>query len=549
MKHSKLTKTARGSGRSWGGSPRKAKRQVYLREPPPVSLAWKPWFQAKFTTVAKSSDPALLTRLIYGTLWASSRGQEFPLASNQLEDFLDLGGGDKKRSRSVTPIIEQLSQALEQPYTPHSYALGLARNIQIPPDRAQQLLAEWQTFALPPEDPEASHPITGEKTRGTKFKNVLRLAKQAVRQAETAAQPEQPLHDILQHLNSRSVPEILTERTLEQIRRLEGERDQALAAPAGDQSKILGRYSYRLQALNGCLVSAMGGYIWHRASQDNYRIFARGQTLASISSEDRRAITLFQDGFVELDLASAHLAISHKLFGGQELETLLRGGQVWATLLAAAGMRPEDKDLLKPVVYAMLYGSSRLRQMSLLIRDPEGRHEVQAALDLAERKRQEGKEPGRTARYKTKIRAEIKAILKGPAKEALMAFRKLERHPAIQELLQGRRRLEEQLRGPGEVLDAFGRKQAISKKPSRTIAALASSYEKALLLPIYQAADKSTDFQVLLDQHDGCTLHFLRRDSKTRTDNILQRLQEAVEATAKELGIITKLEIKNKGSV
>lgn len=542
--------TCKPSPSKWPGTLREARRSVYLREPPPVSEEFFLWFGRTFPTIARSSDPALVTRLLYGAICKASNGEEFPLAYTILEPFLEADAetetGD--RSRSVLPIIEDLSTALGVPFNHHSIDLHLARCIQqLTRERATDLLTEWQRFALPPSDLNAVHPITKQKTAGTKYKSTVQRAKGQIQEAETKAERNTSLRRIVGHLH-HPLPKILMTRTEERILTVESERNEALQLIIDDnvRDKVWRTYSLRLRALHSCRSNACGGYIWSRRSE-NYRIFTKGDTLVTIHGEDRRAITRRSDGFVEYDLASAHLAIGNFLCGGPELTKLLQGKAVWPTLLKWIGYDPEDADdkrILKGCIYAMTYGSSNLRQWSLLLRDEDNREAITRNMDLAKRKRDQGQEPERARLFTDLVKSNVRTFLK-QEKAAQVAYKKLLSHPAIQELLVNRDRYSREILSAGGTYDAFGTFQRLGKNSSQTISTVMSSYEKWLLWPIYERAFSRRDFEVVLDQHDGLTIRFTRQDDEKRVNNLLSRLQQAVQERADKLGIFTHLEIKN----
>ena len=469
--------TCKQSTPKWPGSLREARRSVYLREPPPVSEGFFSWFQHTFPTIAQSSDPALVTRLVYGAIFQASKGKEFPLAYSLIEPFLKTDAENESggRSRSVLPIVEDLSTALGVPFNHHSIDLHLARCIQqLTRERATDLLTEWQRFTLPPSDPKAVHCITKEKTVGTKYKSTLQRAKGAVQEAETTAEQNTSLQPIVRHLH-HPLPKILLTRTEERISAVDAERNEALQLSTNDKvrEEVLRTYSLRLRTLHGCLANACGGYIWSRRSE-NYRLFTSGDTLVTIHGEDRRAITKRSDGFVEFDLASAHLAIGNYLFGGPQLTKLLEGKAVWSTLLKWIGYELEDKPVLKACIYAMTYGSGSVRQRGLLVRDAVNREKISRNLDLAKRKLEQGQEPERARRFTALVRSNVRTFLKD-AEEAQAAYNKLIQHPAVQELLVNRDRYSREILSAGGAKDAFDDFQRIFETPSRTIATLASN--------------------------------------------------------------------------
>lgn len=98
------------------------------------------------------------------------------------------------------------------------------------------------------------------------------------------------------------------------------------------------------------------------------------------------------------------------------------------------------------------------------------------------------------------------------------------------------------------MIDAFGRFVIIpqGRKVGTVMHAVATSWERLLIDVVYRRARKNRfgDFRVVLDQHDGVTIHFSRREPM-RNAAIIRNLQDEVRVAALKLGINTGLEVKN----
>ncbi len=360
----------------------------------------------------------------------------------------------------------------------------------------------------------------------------------------TRGESSEVIRFVLGHLNTRKMPPVVLDRLDSLIVKVEQEKAIMLdkAQTADQRRRVLDEYGLRQLRLLSCQLTRE--YVWRRASEesDNYRVFTTGQSLQNVSREDRWKVTRPEDGFVEVDLATAHLAIAQKLFGGRELRSLLERGEIWSELLGWIGYPEDAKPVLKEAIYAVVYGSSGLRQQTLLVRDTSARARLKQDMDHIQMALERAKKNRGLIQAAQGAKASILAELTRDHPGALVAHKTLTGHPAVSELVRERKKLEKTMCEEGGYADPFGVFHKQAKKISTTISAIASSYEKALLLPIYEAADKGTDFEVFLDQHDGLTLYFKRRD---RQRSIMKRLKEAVQKRADELGIITHLEVKN----
>ncbi len=89
-------------------------------------------------------------------------------------------------------------------------------------------------------------------------------------------------------------------------------------------------------------------------------------------------------------------------------------------------------------------------------------------------------------------------------------------------------------------IDCHSRRQG--DRPARShMANVLAAYEIALLLPCYEVAERSTDFTIVVQQHDGFSVKLRWGD---RSQQVLDRLNDAVAPVARMYGIVTRLVYK-----
>lgn len=130
---------------------------------------------------------------------------------------------------------------------------------------------------------------------------------------------------------------------------------------------------------------------------------------------------------------------------------------------------------------------------------------------------------------------------------------KLLNHPIIRELIEGRRRWYRVIERNGGIHDINIEWQAIEpitkdnpkgRGPHAVAATLIQSIEMELIRPVFEVveANPSLQVEVMLFQHDGCTVSFR---NKSRKEHALSLMRDAVAAKAKELGYETRLECED----
>lgn len=227
------------------------------------------------------------------------------------------------------------------------------------------------------------------------------------------------------------------------------------------------------------------------------RLFPLGDSLATLPSSIRRALL---GDWYELDLKSAQFAIAAKLWNIDLINDFLRsGGDVWPELIAYFDGQAE-KSFLKERVYQVINGGGKRSTMQ---------------------------------------------ILDWVVGEGAGAY--FFRHPFIAALWKGRAEAFKSIILDRGTLDAFGSRVELEwidgnrgRRPDlgSVVSQQAQSYELKLLLPVYELAETTDKFSVMLHQHDGLTVAI---PDKRREALWLSRIVGAVQAQADALGIHTRL--------
>lgn len=230
------------------------------------------------------------------------------------------------------------------------------------------------------------------------------------------------------------------------------------------------------------------------------RLFGQIPDLTRIKSSVRKALT---KGWWEADLKSAQLAIAAKVWDIPQIQTFLaEGGSIWANLMIGFdGDKDSVKAACKTALYSILYGG--------------GEKNVRAALeeDLVG----------------TGFDADT--FLQNPLIIALISRQK----EVMDEIMLDPK--DHTKKGvPINPLD----QTAITGKPHERMALLAQAYELLLIHEMYLVQKKySNVFTISLYQFDGVSINWIRPE---RRDAMIKKLNKAVAAKAKELGIHTALE-------
>ncbi|HEX8385159.1 MAG TPA: hypothetical protein VF576_03190 [Rubricoccaceae bacterium] len=294
-----------------------------------------------------------------------------------------------------------------------------------------------------------------------------------------------------------------------ELKRTKGETAAALEAREGEVREGV-RQAY-LATLRAIEDQHQPFYRFSRRGRTD-RVFAHNPSALSLPADVRRVL---YDGFVSLDLKSAHLFIAAALWGVDDVtETLTQEGySVWADLLGHLGLGhldpgsddfAEAKGALKRATYSVIYGM-------------EERAVVWTFTRAARR-------------------------LLGPG-----GGRRLTDHWLIRRLLDAR---DEKLAAlvPGAVLEtATGIRVAVGDDvdAKSAMATVAQSYEQALMAIVleyerdHHAEANPPTFHVALWIHDGCYV----RVSRSEREHV-KRLRERLERRAEELGVYGQFEVE-----
>lgn len=478
------------------------------------------------------TDP-FVRRLLYTVLVNSKKGRSTPLAKNFLGRF-QIKNPIDPNDRGHKWICEALSKALGVQYREYSNQHHIARSIQIDPEYAAQLLDEWHSFKIDPSDPSAINSATLEPTAGMSFDRIIRTSKRVVTQSVSQRFHDYPLPELLRDINHAKLPESLFDRF--KIVGADLEARQDAAATDVERRSLQRRLVYMREAER----NAKTGYIYEPAPPA-YRLYVREASLQGIDREDRRALTRQCDGYYELDLRNAHFAIVGALAESGEMNALLDAGSIWDQLLDWCGLDDGWREQLKAVVTSSLYGAGDARRLVMLEQDE--RKKVAHTLMLETFKAKTDSPRALSRQRYAQDQVEVTA-----EKHARATLARLMSHPAMVAMDKARKELERRIRSDDGMVDGFGRFVAIpqGRKIGTVMHAVATSWERLLIDVIYQRArrNKFGDFRVILDQHDGVTIHFSRRDPK-RSATVIKNLQEDVRAAALALGVNTSLEVKN----
>jgi hypothetical protein len=237
------------------------------------------------------------------------------------------------------------------------------------------------------------------------------------------------------------------------------------------------------------------------------RVFTSGYSLCTINKSLRRVL---QPDWIELDLASAQLAIVAHDWGLNEVgEFLQSGGSIWDSLYDFMGWaeyrwgvpKKGAKPALKKGLYSAVFGAGKERIRKLMFSEYVS-----------------------SAHY--------------PGFLVYSNFLdRIFEHPLIKELMRSRKEQLRQIKEEGGAEDVFGETIKLTSETNTrsVLAQLAQARELQLLLPALDLADAelnradskggSPRFWITLWQHDGFSI---RVRDKTRRASIVSKFQEAV---------------------
>lgn len=261
------------------------------------------------------------------------------------------------------------------------------------------------------------------------------------------------------------------------------------------------------------------------------RLFTSGSGLLQFPGPARFAVTSAA-GWIDLDLASAHLAVAAKILQIPELHELLASGvNVWEKMADDLNMEFTDdfKAACKVACYSILYGAKQSH--------------VQGQLTKA---------LGSKVDSKKLLNHPIVTVL---PKRGDMVAQQIVKDKGMEDCY-GRKHeiaidIDPIVEDKG-MENCYGRKQKNAtkitpmKQAYSILALCAQAYEMKLLTPALELTkDPGSKWHIMLFQHDGFTI--AARD-RNRTEDAVKKLQAAVNAEAEKLGIPTRLDVKKPKS-
>jgi hypothetical protein len=232
---------------------------------------------------------------------------------------------------------------------------------------------------------------------------------------------------------------------------------------------------------------------FYKPTSGSTRIYSFNENMLGLQRDVRKALT---SGWSECDLKSAQLAICAKIWDVPPVQKFLKDGHnIWDSLFEYFQFEKneETKRLFKTALYTVMYG-------------------------------------GRAKRIKNTL---------APLGED--ACSKFLTHPIIRAMWRARTEQLKLIRKNKGAMNYFGKSISTANfNPKSVLAQLAQAYELALLYPALELAKKDKRFQIVLWQHDGFSVHWLKKED---IENLKHNLKYVVEDKAEQLGIITKLEI------
>ena len=362
---------------------------------------------------------------------------------------------------------------------------GIARTISFPQDLAKKLKAELKLCAKNP----SKHKIESIKKMNSSLKDIL------------TEQANPLLKDYVDQLHKTHLDtHNLISNCNEQLLYL---RSFPITLSLASRILLIETIIKDLQS-DGVLYR-------HAKLSDNYRIYTPMQGL---KKEDREAIFNKEAGYFELDLSACHLNLI-------QMHCQLNIPNARDNIIKESGL---TKAQIKRAINCTLYGSGLKQIQAQLIEDENSRDSIKSQIKKA-KKYFDRFSRINSIKFPEQSRADLTALQSSPTYQTIKR--------AVDSLLA---RIQEE-KG---MVDAFGVKLPLTK-PKTVLAAVNSSYEKLLLMPVAKLGQKR-GFQTCLDHHDGM---IVRIKNENRREDLINEMKECVEKKAKELNINNmKLEIK-----
>jgi len=230
-------------------------------------------------------------------------------------------------------------------------------------------------------------------------------------------------------------------------------------------------------------------------SMRNARLFA----FDSLCDVERNVRRILCRGWHEIDLVSCYPAIAARIWHIERLQSMIeREVDVWNAIATELGVdeseRQSKRDVVKEVGCRLLCGGHIDKTNELL-----EKHGVDGIVQDS---------------------------------------------PTLMAIVRTVREVKRQVRADGGTQTPMGWIDCPSRKEKSVRSHLGNvlaAYELSLIAPCFTVAEQSTDFTIVIAQHDGFSIKLRQED---RLKQVLVRLNEAVKPVAEQFGIITRLDCK-----
>ena len=235
------------------------------------------------------------------------------------------------------------------------------------------------------------------------------------------------------------------------------------------------------------------------SSQGNTVRLFTAQSMPNLQRDVRKELTR---SWLDVDVRCSQLAICAAAWDAEPINSFLRSGEnYWTLMLQSIGVPQNERDIakgaIKPTLYSICYG------MEL--------HHVKGTTALR---------------------------LKKAGLDTHLATRFVN-HPLTKALFEAREEALNLIARAGGATTCFGKWCAVSetRHPRQIMAEVAQALEMKLIYPAFRLAQETREFTIVLFQHDGFSLHFLRRNEMWQ-----ERIAHAIQEEINHQGVATKLE-------
>lgn len=229
------------------------------------------------------------------------------------------------------------------------------------------------------------------------------------------------------------------------------------------------------------------------------RMFGAGDGITCLERNVRCALTA---DWHEADIKSSQLAICAAVWNVEAVQDFLRhGGSIWENLFEQFEFNAVEGATAKPALKEALYSTCY----------------------------------GMRKQY---VGARLGNALKqcGIVRDGSLFLK----NPLIKSMLTARMEATKRIIRDGGAETCFGKQLELGKlKPPQILAQIAQAAELKLIYPVVQLARQTEEFKITLWQHDGFSVHFVRREERWK-----RRLSNVVSEQAERMEIVTGLEWK-----